>query len=88
MYTCKQPLLLYSLLKYFIDAKADRNLKHIDEFGKAVIRIQAAFRGYLLRKYLMKLGEAATTIQAAYRGHRVRKITRRKFCFLLCFIFL
>ena len=67
-----------------IHAKAGRNVKHIDEFGKAVVRIQAAFRGHLLRKYLMKRGEAATTIQAAYRGHRVRKITQRKFFVMLC----
>ncbi|XP_077364898.1 myosin-IIIa isoform X2 [Festucalex cinctus] len=44
----------------------------------SVVRLQAVYRGYLVRKRLKEKHRAASTIQAHYRGHKDRKSFQRK----------
>ncbi|XP_061739795.1 abnormal spindle-like microcephaly-associated protein isoform X2 [Nerophis ophidion] len=44
-------------------------VKHYQELKKAVISLQAAFRGMKLRQSIRQMHQAATTIQNAFRAH-------------------
>nr|XP_057929820.1 abnormal spindle-like microcephaly-associated protein [Doryrhamphus excisus] len=56
-------------------ALSQRNIevKKYDEVRKAVIHLQAAFRGMKSRQSVIQMHQAATTIQRAFRAHREHK---------------
>ncbi|XP_061884510.1 abnormal spindle-like microcephaly-associated protein [Entelurus aequoreus] len=60
-----------SVLQQRFRALKQKNVevKHYQEVKKAVISLQAAFRGMKLRQYIRQMHQAATTVQKAFRAH-------------------
>ncbi|XP_061831528.2 abnormal spindle-like microcephaly-associated protein [Nerophis lumbriciformis] len=69
--TFRKQLWAVSVLQQRFRALKQKNVevKHYQEVKKAVISLQAAFRGMKLRQYIRRMHQAATTIQKAFRAH-------------------
>ena len=65
----------FAVLTYAIKTTAR---KYIKEQEEAATKIQALFRGHLVRKDPTNKKQEATKIQALFRGHLVRKIQQIK----------